>query len=157
MRKSLTRGALAFLLAASVSAAVLTVQVRTAPVAKAATCDAAAWYTVEGPVDSPLYNGARVRAWLYATKDIYNGQFCGLVHSSIDWSQEYGKCNTFYTAVWTNELFLWTNVTKVVSCSPSGSVQSPFYRSHESSPYFMGGGWITSYDTARAVTPVYWT
>ena len=81
-----------------------------------------------------------MRAWLYAYKDINNGQFCGLLHSSIDWSQSSGHCNTFETGVWDPYLLSFEAETHKGSCSASGSLQSAFYRPSVLSNCFQGGG-----------------
>lgn len=59
MRKSLVRWTLRILLLAGICAAAFTAEVRTAPVAKAATCDIAAWYKVAGPADGPTINESK--------------------------------------------------------------------------------------------------
>ncbi len=144
MRRSLMSWTVRLLLVAGVCVAMFTVQVRSAPVAKAAataTCSVAAWYKVAGPADGPTYNGARVRAWLYAYKDINNGQFCGLLHSSIDWSSD-GRFNTFSTGVYDPAKLSFEAETHKGSSSASGSLQSTFYRPSLLSNCFQGGGWI---------------
>jgi hypothetical protein len=158
MRTSLMRWTVRFLLVAGVCMAMMTVQVRTAPVAKAtatATCSMAAWYRVAGPADGPTYSGARVRAWLYAYKDINNGQFCGLLHSSIDWTQSSGHCNTFETGVYDPFTISFEAQTHKGSCSASGSLQSAFYRPSALSNCFQGGGWIGDSAGGFALTGCY--
>jgi hypothetical protein len=158
MRTSLLRLALRVLLVAGLCAAVFTIQVRVAPEAKAAaaaTCSVAAWYTVAGPADGSTFTGARVRAWLYAYKDVYSGHFCGLLHSSIDWTQSSGYCNTFGTGVWDPALLSFEADTYKGSCSASGSLQSSFYRPSTLTTCFEGGGWISDAAGGLATTGCY--
>lgn len=156
MRKSLVRWTLRILLLAGICAAAFTAEVRTAPVAKAATCDIAAWYKVAGPADGPTINGVKVRAWLYAYKDLNNGQFCGLLHSSVDWTQNSGTCSYFIAAVMNYATLppYIASSKQVHSCSTSGSLQSPFYRPSTHGCY-RGAG--QPYEKGQALTGCYYT
>jgi len=132
------------LLVAIFCIAAFTAQIHIGPVAKAqpnTTCNAT-WYKVVGPGDGPIVNGASVRAWGYAYKDVISGKFCGLLHSSIDWSQSSGHCNTFYTGVYDDATGRDEAVTSVYSCAASGSLQSTFYRPSVHSTFYPFDGWL---------------
>jgi hypothetical protein len=91
----------------------------------AATCTYTAWYRV---LQTPTFFGkyGSQNTALYATKDIYDGAFCGYLHSATNYSFYSGNCGSVTTEVFNGANGIVYGNKTVGPCVVSGSIQSPF-------------------------------